>query len=68
MQAKNLSASKQPAYGESARLGPFSARARLSALAEERRPHGERMKVRGCKDADKLCHRTGHLESIGVSS
>lgn len=53
---------KQPAYGESTLRGSFSARARLSALAEERRPHGEWVKVRACEDADKVSDRTGHLE------
>lgn len=41
---------------------------RLSALAEQRRPPGEWVKVRACEDADRVSHRMGHLESIGVSS
>lgn len=35
-------------------------------MAEQCRPHGEWVKVRACEDADKVSHRTGHLESTGV--
>lgn len=63
-ESKTLSASKQPSYGECTLLGSSSTRAWLSALAGESWPHGEWVRVRTCK----VSHRTGHLETIDVSS
>lgn len=63
-ESKTLSASKQPSYGECTLLGSSSTRAWLSALAGDSWPHGEWVRVRTCK----VSHRTGHLETIDVSS